>query len=82
VRTAIADAYRREQGDIGSNPEIWHATVSLSVDYLRPTHISDVIQLAARVVDADDRGMSVACVLSAGGTDRVRATVGVTRVPG
>src|SRR5215218_5029413 len=36
VCTAIADAYRRESRPIGSDPEIWYATGTLSVDYLRP----------------------------------------------
>lgn len=81
VCTAIADAYRREQREIGSDPEIWHATVSLSVDYLRPTPIGETLRLSARVVDADDRKTSVECVLSASGKDRARALVGSTRVP-
>jgi len=36
---AVADAHRRERREIGSDPEIWHATVSLSVDYPRPTPV-------------------------------------------
>ena len=50
VCTAVADAYQRERREIGTEPEIWHATVSLSVDYLRPTPIDEVVQLSARVV--------------------------------
>ncbi|WP_343601311.1 hypothetical protein [Mycobacterium sp.] len=80
VCTAIADAYRREGREIGSEPEIWHATVSMSVGYLRPTPISGVIQLSARVVDAGHGGTTVECVLAAAGKDRVRATVASKRV--
>lgn len=81
VCTAIADAYRRERREIGTEPEIWHATVSLSVSYLRPTPTSEAVQLSARVVSCDDSGSSVQCVLRAGGKDRARATVRTTRVP-
>lgn len=81
VCTAVADAYQREGRDIGTDPEIWHATVFLSVDYLRPTPINDAIQLGARVVKHEDNGTSVECVLGAGGKDRVRATLRTTRVP-
>lgn len=81
VCTAIADAYRREQREIGSDPEIWHATVSMSIEYLRPTPINDVIRLRARVVESGDRGTSVECILAAGTKDRARAMVASTRVP-
>jgi acyl-coenzyme A thioesterase PaaI-like protein len=81
VCTAVADAYQREQREIGTDPEIWHATVSLSIDYLRPTPINDAVQLSARVAICEDSGTSVECVLGAGGKDRARATVRTTRVP-
>jgi len=80
VCTAVADAYQRERRAIGTAPEIWHATVSLSVDYLRPTPISEVVQLSARVVSHEGDGTSVECVLEAGGKHRARATVRTTRV--
>ncbi len=36
VSTAIADAYRREHRELGSDPEIWCATAAMTVEYLRP----------------------------------------------
>jgi len=81
VCTAVADAYQRERREIGMDPEIWHATVSLTVDYLRPTPIDESVQLSAWVVSYEDNGTSVECVLGAGGKDRARATVRTTRVP-
>jgi acyl-coenzyme A thioesterase PaaI-like protein len=81
VCTAVADAYQREGRGIGADPEIWLATTSLSVDYLRPTPITEVIQLRARVTGYDERAASVECVLGAGGKERARATVHTARVP-
>lgn len=81
VCTAVADAYQREEREIGADPEIWHATVSLSIEYLRPTPINEVVQLSARVVAYEDNGTSVECVLGAGGKDRARAAVHTARVP-
>jgi acyl-coenzyme A thioesterase PaaI-like protein len=82
VGTAVADAYHRERREIGTDPEIWHATVSLSVDYLRPTPLYAAVKLSARVVTHEDNGTSVECVLGVGGKDRARAMVRTTRVPG
>jgi acyl-coenzyme A thioesterase PaaI-like protein len=80
VCTAVANAYQREQREIGTDLEIWHATVSLSIDYLRPTPINESVQLSARVVSCEDSATSVECVLGAGGKDRARAAVRTTRV--
>lgn len=81
VCTALADAYGQEGRAIGSDPEIWHATVSLAVQYLRPTPLDRPLQLAARVVARQGDAVSVDCVLSSAGKDRARATVRTTRVP-
>jgi len=81
VCTAIADAYQRENREVGSDPYIWHATAALSVDYRRPTPIDDVVQLTARVVEYDERGSSVACTLAAAGKERAGALVRTARVP-
>jgi acyl-coenzyme A thioesterase PaaI-like protein len=81
VCTAVADAYQREGREIGSDPEIWLATTFLSVEYLRPTAITEPVQLSARVTGHEERMTSVECVLGASGKDRARATVRTTRVP-
>lgn len=81
VCTAVADAYQREGREIGTEPEIWHATVSLSVDYMRPVPIDKAVQLSAPLATYGDDGTSVECVLGAGGKDRARATVRTSRVP-
>lgn len=81
VCTAIASAYKGERRDIGTEPEIWYATASMSVEYLRPTPIDSTIQLRALVAATEDRATSVECVFGAGGKDRARATVRAVRVP-
>jgi acyl-coenzyme A thioesterase PaaI-like protein len=81
VCTALASAYQRDDRDIGTEPEIWYATASMSVEYLRPTPIESTVQLRAQVVATEDRATSVECVLGADGKDRARATVRAVRVP-
>lgn len=81
VCTAIADAYKREQRGVGTEPEIWYATASLAVEYLRPTPIAASVHLSAQVVGNEDRMTSVECVLIAAEKERARATVRAVRVP-
>jgi acyl-coenzyme A thioesterase PaaI-like protein len=81
VCTAAADAYRRAGLEIGGEQELWYATASLSVDFLRPTPLDEAVELNARIVDAEDRATSVVCTLSATGKERAKATVRAVRVP-
>ncbi len=81
VCTAIASAYQREGRDIGTNPEIWYATTSMSVDYRRPVPINSTVQLSARVAALEGQITTVACVLSSDAKDRAQASVRSIRVP-
>ncbi len=81
VCTAIADAYRRDGREIGSDPDLWHATTAMDVRYLRPTAIDAELVLRGTITSADERGTTVACVLEAGGKVRATATVTSVRVP-
>jgi acyl-coenzyme A thioesterase PaaI-like protein len=85
VCTAMARAYDAEKRAIGSDPDIWLATTSIEVAYLRPTPLAQQLELTGRVLDADpaagQRETSVECVLSSAGKERARATVRSVRVP-
>jgi acyl-coenzyme A thioesterase PaaI-like protein len=80
VCTAIAHAYRAESRAIGSVPEIWYATASLAVRYLRPTPIDRPVAVRARVVEARLRRTILECSLSADDVECVRADVVAVRV--
>ena len=81
VCTAIADAYAREGRAIGSEPDLWYATASMGVDYLRPVPIDAVVTLRGRVVDVEGRSTTVECELDADGKLRATASVRAVRVP-
>ena len=81
VCTAIAHAYRAESRAIGSIPEIWYATASLAVRYLRPTPIDRLVAVRARVVETSGRRTTLACALSADDVECVQAEVVAVRVP-
>jgi acyl-coenzyme A thioesterase PaaI-like protein len=81
ICTAVAGAYQREQRGVGTEPEIWFATASIAVDYLRPSPIDSIVHLRAHIVAHDDRTTTVECVLDAAGKERARASVRAVRVP-
>ena len=81
VCIAIADAYAREERAIGSDPDLWYATASMSIDYLRPTPLETVVSLRGWVTGVDDRFTTVECELVADEKTRARATVRAVRVP-
>ncbi|MFN0154625.1 MAG: PaaI family thioesterase [Gaiella sp.] len=81
VCAAIASAYRKEGREIGSAPELWYATASLTVEYLRPTPLDSLIRLTADETEHDERTSVVECVLEAAGKPRACATVRAVRVP-
>jgi acyl-coenzyme A thioesterase PaaI-like protein len=81
VCTAIADAYRRDDRAIGSDPDIWYATTSITVDYLRPTPIHAELRLVGSVREADGTRAIVDCSVEAAGKERARGVVASVRVP-
>ena len=81
VCTAIADAYRRDDREIGTDPDIWHATTAMEIQYLRPTPIDATVTLHGTILEVGDDGTTVECVLEAGGKQRVLARVTSIRVP-
>jgi acyl-coenzyme A thioesterase PaaI-like protein len=81
VCSAIAHTYRKENRTIGSEPDIWCATASMTVEYLRPTPIEALVLLRARVVTEERRVTTVECVLEAADKECARASVRAVRVP-
>jgi acyl-coenzyme A thioesterase PaaI-like protein len=80
VCTAMADAYDQAGRVIGDAPELWFATSSLSVDYLRPTGLAEPVTLSAHVTQRAHRVTTVECTLSSAGKLRASAVVQATMV--
>jgi acyl-coenzyme A thioesterase PaaI-like protein len=59
--TAMADAYRREGRELGSDPVYRYATGTITVRYLKPTPNDRPIILRARIVEAKGRKTKVSC---------------------
>lgn len=81
ICTAVADHYRRENRDIGSAPDIWCVTASMSVSYLHPAAIDKPLNLRARVVEASGKKTRVSCTAYSGGQECAKGEVLAIRVP-
>jgi len=66
--TASAAKLRAEGFSLGEKPIARFVAASLKVDYLRPTPLGETLELRARVVEIQDRKVTVRVTLSAGGT--------------
>lgn len=67
ICTAVAEAYRREGREHGSEPPLWYVTGEMTVRYLKPAPIEGPIHLSARVREAGERRSIVDVTLSAKG---------------
>lgn len=73
---AMAEAHRREDRQIGSQPLITYVTASLKVDYLKPTpHSERPLELRARVDKIEGRKTWMRCSLYADGIETARGEV-------
>jgi acyl-CoA thioesterase FadM len=77
----MAAAYQAEGREIGTEPNIWCATASLQVTYLRPTPLGTPISLRGTVKDMGERKIIVSCSVSANGEECARGEVVAVRVP-
>jgi acyl-coenzyme A thioesterase PaaI-like protein len=81
VCTAIANAYRMENRQIGSDPSIWCVTANLNVTYLRPTPLDRPVTLRARVTEAGPKKTLLQCRLYSDSAECARGEVLAVRVP-
>ncbi len=81
ICTAIAAAYQGEGREINTMPQIWYATASLQISYLKPSSIKESIVLRARVKEVKGRRTVLACSLFSKGEECARAEVVAVRVP-
>jgi acyl-coenzyme A thioesterase PaaI-like protein len=79
--TAAAAAYRKADRDMGTEPHFRYVTASLHVDYLRPTPISEQLEIRARVTEIKKRKVVVESSVYAGGLETARGQVVVVQMP-
>jgi len=67
VNFAMARAYQNAGRAIGSQPQLWCVTATLSVTYKRPTPIDAELELRAKITKQEGRKSWISCTLSARG---------------
>jgi len=80
VCTAIANEYKGEKRDLDSQPAIWCVTVSLKVDYLKPTPIDTALKLRASILKKEGRKIWLCCDVFSNKLKTVKAEVLAVRV--
>ena len=80
ICTAVADAYRGEGREMGTDPDIWYVTGSMNVKYLRPTPLSSPVTLRARVGEKGERRTTIACSLYSDEAECARSELVAVRV--
>lgn len=78
--TAMADAYRREERSLDSQPEYRYATGTLNIKYLAPTPGNGTVTLRAQVLEQKGRKTVLRCELWAAEQLRAEAEVVALRV--
>jgi len=79
IWTALAAYCREVEADIAGGPAAF-VTGKLTVSYLKPARIDQVLELRARVVDAGERRATVACRVLQDGDECAVAEVVAVRI--
>lgn len=78
--TAMADAYKREDRSLDSEPIYRYATGTLTVKYLKPTPNNKPLELRAKVTEVKGRKTTLECKVLAEGEVTATADVIAIRV--
>lgn len=78
--TAMADAYRREDRSLDSEPVYRYATGTLEVKYLKPTSVHHEVELRARIIEVKGRKTTLTCEMYSQGEKTATANVVAIRV--
>jgi len=81
IGTAMAHAYRMENREMGTAPEIYFVTGELKVKYLKPTPMQKELVLRANVTEYQPKKTLVHCSVFADNVETSRGSLLGIRVP-
>ncbi len=81
ICTAMAKAYKMAGRKVGEGEQIWFATRRLDVSYRKPTPIDKELEIVAKIIEANEKKITLDCSLSAAGEICATANVIAVRVP-
>ncbi|NVK19001.1 MAG: PaaI family thioesterase [Methylocystaceae bacterium] len=79
--SASAAAYRAENREPGSLPALRFVTANLNVDFMKPTPISDVLELRGTIREIKEKKVVVDITLSSGDQVCAKGTVIAVKMP-
>lgn len=80
ICTAVADAYRAEGRQVGSEPFIWLVTASLAVSYRKPAPLDRRLRVTGRITERTGRKTIVTATVFAGEEECATGEVVAVRV--
>lgn len=80
MNTAMANAYRMEGRDLGSEPHYDYATGSMNIKYLKPTSNHELVELRATIKEVKNRKTVLWCETFSEGVKTAEAEVVAIRV--
>ena len=81
VCSAIADRYRREGREIGTDPRLWYVLGSISVRYKAPAIMGRPLTFRAKVKEVEGKKTLLTCTVSSGDEACATGDVVAIRVP-
>lgn len=79
--SAAAASYRFAERELGSLPALRFVTANLNVDFLKPTPISEVIELRGTIREIKEKKVIVDITLSSGGQVCAKGCVIAVKMP-
>lgn len=78
--SAMADAYRRENRSLDSDPVYRYATGTLEIKYLKPTSVLHEVELRAKIEEVKGKKTTLSCNMYSQGKKTATANVVAIRV--
>lgn len=81
VCSAMADRYRKESREIGTDPRLWYVTGSISIRYEAPAIMGQPITFRAKVKEVEGKKSVLTCKVFSGDLECAKGEVVAIRVP-
>ena len=73
-------AYKAENREVGSKPDMIYATASMTVNFLKPAPMDKEWIFYAKIVDYSERKMKITCSVTSDGIEFANGTVFAVKI--
>ncbi|MHA1453776.1 MAG: PaaI family thioesterase [Promethearchaeota archaeon] len=75
INSAMYAAYKAENREVGSKPDMIYATASMTINFLKPAPMHNEWLFTAKITDFSERRITVKCRVTANGVEFANGTV-------